>query len=109
MHTKIAVFDFDGTLTKKDSFLAFLIHSKGLPKVVLGGIMLLKTLLFYKIGSISNEHAKQKVFSFFFKNTPEKEFNTACEKFKPKLDRILRTSIWRKLMKLKLKDKIALR
>ena len=65
--TKIAVFDFDGTLTIGDSFLGFVRYVKGTKSLMWGVIKCFPYLLAYAIGVCSNTQAKEKLFSCFFK------------------------------------------
>ena len=70
----VAFFDFDGTITRSDSFLQFLFYANP-PSTVLKGLILLSpTLLGYFIGLLPNWKAKQKIFSYFFKDQSEKVF-----------------------------------
>lgn len=89
----IAAFDFDGTLTRRDTLPAFIRFSKGLP-LLYGGLLLLSPMLVaYKLGLVSNARAKQRLFSFFFKDMTLKEFDTTCEAFcREQAARLLRPS-----------------
>jgi HAD superfamily hydrolase (TIGR01490 family) len=77
----IAFFDFDGTITTKDTLLEFIKHSKGPLQFYLGFILNSPYLLAYKFKIISNQSAKEKVLQFFFKNTPLAEFDQKCRDF----------------------------
>ncbi|MDW8002926.1 MAG: HAD-IB family hydrolase [Deltaproteobacteria bacterium] len=77
----IAVFDFDGTLTKKDSFLDFLIYSFGIYKAIKNFIGCSFTLLAYMLGIVSNHTAKERVFKSFFKGYPYPDFVKLCERY----------------------------
>jgi phosphatidylglycerophosphatase C len=85
-----ALFDFDGTITKRDTFIGFLIFSFGYFKFI-KAILLLSPLLFlYIFRLVPNYFAKQKLFSFFFKGVPEQKFNNLCEKYSlSEIDKIL--------------------
>jgi phosphatidylglycerophosphatase C len=78
---KIAFFDFDGTVTTKDTLLEFIRHSKGAARFYLGFILTSPWLIAYKIKLISNQTAKEKVLRFFFKHTPLDRFEQDCETF----------------------------
>lgn len=86
---KLALFDFDGTITTQDTFLAFIKFSRGHFWFYLGMILLSPMLIFYKIGLLSNSIAKQMVLSFFFYKIKETKMNKwgvqFCEKILPKL------------------------
>jgi len=58
----VAAFDFDGTLTRRDSLLPFLISLLGTAKVVTDSLALSPTLLGYALRLIPNDTAKESVF-----------------------------------------------
>ncbi|HEY0665426.1 MAG TPA: HAD family hydrolase [Gallionella sp.] len=58
----VAAFDFDGTLTRRETLLAFLLHTLGPLRVARDGLMLSPTLAGYGLGLIPNDVAKQRVF-----------------------------------------------
>ncbi|MGA9666285.1 MAG: HAD-IB family hydrolase [Gallionella sp.] len=57
----VAAFDFDGTLTRRDTLLPFLLHTLGAPAVARHGLVLLPTLTAYGLRLIRNDVAKQRV------------------------------------------------
>lgn len=73
----IAVFDFDGTLTQKDTFIEFIRFCHGSFNLYLGLIILSPFLVCYKLRLYPNYKAKEKVFSYFFKGMKYEEF---CKK-----------------------------
>lgn len=87
----LALFDFDGTITKKDSFQDYLIYTIGIRRLFTGLYILVPILIAYFLKLMSNEKAKQKVLSFFFKGMSEKDFyatgNLYCLK---KIESIIR-------------------
>jgi phosphatidylglycerophosphatase C len=78
---KIAFFDFDGTITTKDTLLEFIRHSKGTTRFYLGFILNSPWLIAYKIKLISNQRAKERILSWFFDRTPLDRFEQQCENF----------------------------
>ncbi|TKG94733.1 HAD-IB family hydrolase [Puteibacter caeruleilacunae] len=87
----IAFFDFDGTITTKDTFLQFILFAKGYVKTIIGGIVLSPVLFAYKTGLLHNGRAKELVFSFFFKGYSREAINNLGEAFcQNKLPEILR-------------------
>lgn len=62
----LVLFDFDGTLTTRDSLSDFILYSKGFIETLLGGIYLSPLLLGYGCKIISNDWAKQQVLRYFF-------------------------------------------
>lgn len=85
MKKKIAFFDFDGTITTKDSFVEFLKFTQGTSKFYLGFLRNAFYLIAYKLKIIPNQKAKEKVLEFFFRNTPASEFDQLCKKFSEKV------------------------
>ena len=63
----IVVFDFDGTITTKDTFALFLRYYAGLPKWTLNVTALLPTFIAYKLGLIDRHAVKKAVVKRFFK------------------------------------------
>jgi HAD superfamily hydrolase (TIGR01490 family) len=57
----VAAFDFDGTLTRRDTLLPFLLHTLGTAAVARNAIMLSPTLIGYALGLIDNGIAKERV------------------------------------------------
>lgn len=86
----LAVFDFDGTITTKDTMFDFIsfYHSKS--KLILGLCILSPILILYKIGVISNSSAKQKLLAFFFKGEKEEYFDKRCREYASKINLIVR-------------------
>ncbi|MFZ2162871.1 MAG: HAD family hydrolase [Sideroxyarcus sp.] len=58
----VAAFDFDGTLTRRDTLFPFLRHILGMTAFVRHMLALLPTLAGYGLGLIRNDIAKEKVF-----------------------------------------------
>ena len=81
MKRRIAFFDFDGTITTKDTLLEIIKYQKGTSRFYLGMILNLPYILMWKMGIIPNYIAKQKVVSFFFRNMPVDEFQRHCDTF----------------------------
>ena len=62
----LVLFDFDGTLTKKDSLIDFLQFSVSFPKLLFGAIYLSPVLFAYLLKRIDNHAAKEKILGYFF-------------------------------------------
>lgn len=63
----IVVFDFDGTITQKDTLLEFIKYAKGKSCFYLGFFLHIPFLLAYKMGLYPNWKIKQQIFTYFFK------------------------------------------
>ena len=85
MKQGLALFDFDGTITSKDSLLEFIKFSVGKSKfaMVMG---LFSPLIFYYIFiKKDGEIAKQKVLSFLYKGKSEAELKALGKTFAEKI------------------------
>jgi HAD superfamily hydrolase (TIGR01490 family) len=78
---KIVLFDFDKTLTTKDSFIEFLKFAVSKPKLFLKSIILLPSFVFYKVGGLSSEKFKKKVLLSFFKGWTDEKLSILGEQF----------------------------
>lgn len=102
MKREIAFFDFDGTITKKDTLLEFIKFSKGKIRFYLGFIVNLPHLVAFKLGIISNQSAKEKILRFFLKDMPISVFKQYCEKFsKYVLPKLIRPKALKEIQRLK--------
>ncbi|UII30971.1 HAD-IB family hydrolase [Fulvivirga ulvae] len=72
---KLALFDFDGTLTTKDTFIEFIKFYRGAFKFYLGFMLLAPILILYKLKVIPNWRAKEYVITYFFKGESIAHFN----------------------------------
>lgn len=64
---KLALFDFDGTLTRRDSFMPFVRHIVGTPRFAAGLLRCAGPLLGYAAGRIENDVAKQRLIAHFLR------------------------------------------
>jgi phosphatidylglycerophosphatase C len=81
MKRRIAFFDFDGTITTKDSLLSFIFFRYGKWRTWIGLLMVSPFYAFYLLKLISVQTAKERVFRQFFKNEKIEEFAEACDQF----------------------------
>lgn len=58
-----ALFDFDGTLSRRDSLLPFLRHVCGTPRLAAHLLRLSPVLLGYACGVLRNDHAKRRLLA----------------------------------------------
>jgi HAD superfamily hydrolase (TIGR01490 family) len=89
MKTLIA-FDFDGTLTRKDSFLSFVFFVKGGFFLIKNAPYLASLWLLLKLGILDRGLAKQKVFKHCFRGMPLEKFDGHCQQFSEVIDRMIR-------------------
>ncbi len=89
----LVLFDFDGTLTRKDTFIEFIKFCKGKTNFVTGIIVLSPLLVVYKLKLIPNWRAKEILFGYFFKGMPRHEFQNKGREFALKvIPSLIRTS-----------------
>ncbi len=81
MGKTIAFFDFDGTLTTKDSFLETIKYQKGNLAYTIGFGILMPIMVLYKIGIIPNWKAKEIVLKYFWGGMRIEDFWKTAEDF----------------------------
>lgn len=81
MNKHIAFFDFDGTITKKDSLFEFIKYCFGIVGLLKGIILLSPVLVLYLVKIIPNYRAKEIFLGYFFKGFSKEEFITKCTGF----------------------------
>lgn len=87
---QLVAFDFDGTLTTKDTFVEFIRFTKGTWALVWGFLCYAPLLVLMILRLYPNYKAKQKVFSHFFKGMELQEFNHHCEAFAAQCSYLMR-------------------
>ncbi|MBS1949082.1 MAG: haloacid dehalogenase-like hydrolase [Bacteroidetes bacterium] len=102
MRRRIAFFDFDGTITAKDSLLELIKYHKGIFLFCFGFLLNAPFLIAYKLKVIRNSTAKQIVLRFFFHGTPLSSFQLKCDEFSlEKLPLLIRPKALVEIKKLK--------
>ena len=81
MAKRLYVFDFDGTLTTADTLLAFIRYASGTWMFIIGFLMHSPLLVLMKLKLYPNGHAKQRIFSWFFRGMEQKRFDAVCQQF----------------------------
>lgn len=94
---KLYVFDFDGTLTKRDTLIEFIRFVHGNKATLIGFLKNLHVLLLMKIGIIGGGKAKRMIFTYFFGGMSEELFDTHCLRFADAKKGLLRPKAMRKL------------
>jgi len=79
--SRIAFFDFDGTVTTKDTLLEFIRFSKGSIPFAIGFALNSPWLVAYRLKLISNQAAKERILAWFFRNMPLAQFQEICDRF----------------------------
>lgn len=78
---KIYCFDFDGTLTCKDTLLEFIRYAKGTRRFLLGFLLHSPLLVLMKLHLYPNWKAKQRIFGYFFQGMGIEDFDALCAAF----------------------------
>ena len=87
---RIYIFDFDGTLTTKDTLIEFFRYAKGNLSFLIGFIIYAPILILMKLCLYPNWKAKQQLFSYFFKGMDIKQFDMICKRFATEHRELLR-------------------
>lgn len=77
----VAFFDFDGTITKRDTFLDFVSFSMGRMTMVKGILFHFFSALGYQLKIVSGHKIKEQLLSYYFKNKSSHEFQKLGEEY----------------------------
>ena len=77
----LALFDFDGTISFRDSFGDFIAYAVGRGRFILGTVLLSPMLFGYALGFIRNWRAKEIVSSYFFGGWDCRSFEGLASKY----------------------------
>jgi phosphatidylglycerophosphatase C len=77
----IAFFDFDGTITTKDTLLEFIKFSHGRLRFYIGFSINSPWLIAFKLKLIPNQTAKERILSWFFRGSDYAAFQKKCDQF----------------------------
>jgi phosphatidylglycerophosphatase C len=85
LNSSIAFFDFDGTITSKDTLAEILKFTKGKFSYYSGLAILSPVIIAYKLKLMNNQRAKEILLAHYFKGADIKEFDSMCEDFSEKV------------------------
>jgi phosphatidylglycerophosphatase C len=85
MKKKLALFDFDGTITTKDTLLEFLIFYKGPVRFLWGMFLLSPVLMLYFLKLIPNWKGKQMCLRYFLGGEDVGNFTARCHDFSERI------------------------
>lgn len=71
--TVVAVFDFDGTITFRDTLISFLVYAVGPVKFGLGLICLIPSILAFFLGFLDRQKLKERFLTYFFRGSSFEE------------------------------------
>lgn len=95
MSQRIAFFDFDGTITTKDTLLEFIKFRKGSLGFYSGFGLHLPWLVLMKTGVLGNQEVKERMLTWFFKNETLSSFQESCKAFSEKvIPSLVRPGAW---------------
>ncbi len=77
----LALFDFDGTISNTDSFVAFMKFTHGKPVFLLRMAMGFLTFFGWKIGLVKSHYTKVKALKSFYKGWTEDQMTDARKRF----------------------------
>lgn len=90
---KIAFFDFDGTITRHDTFIKFAKFSVGHTRFYISILKSIPTLCLWKLGLKSNSEAKESLFARLYKGMDYLQFKQYGETFAKIVNRDTRPEI----------------
>lgn len=90
MKQVVYAFDFDGTLTRSDTFVAFIRFVHGRWRTTWGFALFAPMLMLMKLRLYPNWKAKQRVFAWFFRGMELSRFDGYCRDFAVMKARLLR-------------------
>lgn len=86
----IFVFDFDGTLTTRDSMLAIIVYQRGWMGLLWAMLLQLPYILLMFAHLYSNHKTKERLLAYCFGGMTEDELRSFCQEFADKHKTILR-------------------
>jgi HAD superfamily hydrolase (TIGR01490 family) len=96
---ELALFDFDGTLTSKDTFIEFLKFFKGPVKFYCGMVILSPIIILYKLRMIKNWRAKEIMMNYFLAGVTILNFQESCNRFSAtRINNLIRAEALKKLI-----------
>lgn len=99
---RLVLFDFDGTLTRKDTLPEVIRFMFGKRRFYAGLLRLFPFLFFFKLKLIPNWKAKERVLTYFLSGLPCDTFQQKCNQFAiEKLPGLLRNEAMNTLMQFK--------
>ena len=95
---KLALFDFDGTITYKDSMVDFIQYGVGKPAYYWGLLLLSPILVAYKLKLIPNDVAKEKLIAHFFTGWHRPYFDEVASNYsRERIKEIIRPNMLEKI------------
>jgi phosphatidylglycerophosphatase C len=94
----LALFDFDGTITTRDTMIDLMLYNVGFIRFSLTMLSLLPHLLLMKIGLVSIQRAKELMLRRFWGGMHVSEFKAICNRYcEERLPSIIHRDAWNKI------------
>lgn len=86
----IAFFDFDGTITTRDTLLDFHRFAFGSIPAIWGMIRCSRHIFSHKLGFTGSKKAKESILSYFWKGKPREALSSLGQKYSARISEIVR-------------------
>jgi phosphatidylglycerophosphatase C len=90
MSRRLALFDFDGTITSRDTMFGFVFHARGAVRTLLGLAWLSPMLVAHVLGLVPSERAKVLLLRHFFAGERRERLAALGRSFVAHIDAITR-------------------
>ena len=78
---ELSIFDFDGTITRKDTFVEFIKYAVGFKRFAAGMAAQSVFILLYYLRIFPEGRVKERVIDYFFRNWSEDRFKETADRF----------------------------
>lgn len=96
----LALYDFDGTITTKDSFIEFLKYCCGKINFYIGLLKLSPFIILFYVGKLKNSILKEKFLTYFLKGMTRVEFEQKCTLFaENRIPKMIKDSAMKSIVK----------
>jgi phosphatidylglycerophosphatase C len=93
----IAAFDFDGTITTRDTLPVFIWFAVNLGRILRGSLLAMPFVGLYKLKFIPNYQAKEKLFKAFFAGYKLEKFTEICNAFSANIEQLINPAAIKKI------------
>ncbi|MCX7648941.1 MAG: HAD-IB family hydrolase [Flavobacteriales bacterium] len=94
----LALFDLDGTLTRRDTMFDFLFFATGPFGFIQKMLRVLPALVWYYIFRGQESQAKEILLSAFLKGQSRAEIESLAKRYADRMDQLLRPEVWEVLL-----------
>lgn len=77
----LALFDFDGTITDRETFPGFVRATVDRRRLRWGGLLLAPQVIGYKLGWVTGEAVRRRIVAFGYRGRSEREVRAAAERY----------------------------